>query len=139
MISIVAFFSLVVSPRVTVAPQPWRFTNRQLPLRKAHSENEWSALTVADLKEQLRSRGLAVSGKKADLVDRLIGSTPGTIPIPQGGGEDEDAVWDTVDGVEVRRPKLIRKNVAGTKVSQEFEELDAELLGEVGDACLAQL
>mmetsp|Transcript_19899 Transcript_19899/g.27026 ORF Transcript_19899/g.27026 Transcript_19899/m.27026 type:complete len:104 (-) Transcript_19899:41-352(-) len=32
---------------------------------------ELSAFTVAQLKDQLRSHGLPVSGRKADLVDRL--------------------------------------------------------------------
>lgn len=32
---------------------------------------DWSKLTVAKLKEVLKDRGLAITGKKADLVARL--------------------------------------------------------------------
>jgi len=39
-----------------------------------HGNGNYSALTVADLKDRLRDRGLRVSGKKTDLVDRLVAS-----------------------------------------------------------------
>lgn len=35
-------------------------------------EREWAAMTVAALKDELRKRGLKVSGKKAELVERLL-------------------------------------------------------------------
>ena len=38
----------------------------------AKSELEWLAMTVVQLKDELRSRGLKISGKKAELVKRLI-------------------------------------------------------------------
>ena len=33
---------------------------------------DWSSFTVVQLKDELRSRGLKVSGRKADLIDRLV-------------------------------------------------------------------
>jgi len=33
---------------------------------------DYSSMTVAELKKELKSRGLAVSGKKADLIARLM-------------------------------------------------------------------
>jgi hypothetical protein len=35
-------------------------------------EKEFQSMTCAQLKERLRLRGMKVSGKKADLVDRLL-------------------------------------------------------------------
>lgn len=32
---------------------------------------DWAAMKVVELKEECKKRGLAVSGKKADLVERL--------------------------------------------------------------------
>jgi hypothetical protein len=37
----------------------------------AEPEEDFTSLTVAQLKEILTERGLPISGKKADLVDRL--------------------------------------------------------------------
>lgn len=44
--------------------------------RKADEANlddakDWSKLKVTELKEELESRGLAITGKKADLIERL--------------------------------------------------------------------
>lgn len=33
---------------------------------------DWAAMKVAELKDECRERGLPVSGKKADLVERLV-------------------------------------------------------------------
>lgn len=40
--------------------------------------SEWEDLTVAELKEELTSRGLETTGRKADLVARLEASDRGT-------------------------------------------------------------
>ena len=40
--------------------------------RQARLEGELDAMTVAELKEELKEAGLPVSGKKADLKQRLI-------------------------------------------------------------------
>ena len=41
----------------------------------AAKPKDWSALTVVKLKEELRSRGLKVSGRKAELIERLMESS----------------------------------------------------------------
>ena len=38
-------------------------------------EEDFSTLTVADLKKRLSEQGLSVSGNKAELIDRLITQT----------------------------------------------------------------
>ena len=38
------------------------------------SNGDYSKMTVAELKEELRSKGLKVSGKKAELIERLESS-----------------------------------------------------------------
>ena len=35
--------------------------------------SDWSGLTVSELKEALKSRGLAVSGNKSELIERIMG------------------------------------------------------------------
>ena len=39
--------------------------------RKANEKPDYSAMTVPQLKKALKEKGLAVSGKKADLISRL--------------------------------------------------------------------
>ncbi len=41
----------------------------------AMSEDELSAMTVAELKVQLKELGLSTSGKKSELIARIIEST----------------------------------------------------------------
>ncbi|TVY73615.1 E3 ubiquitin-protein ligase Zswim2 [Lachnellula suecica] len=36
-----------------------------------NDQTDWASLTVSELKDELRTRGLTVSGKKSDLIDRL--------------------------------------------------------------------
>ena len=47
---------------------------------------EYEKMTVAELKELLKEQGLPVSGKKADLIERLVGAT-----------EEEDAPTEEVE------------------------------------------
>jgi hypothetical protein len=47
------------------------------------SENDLAKLTVAELKEKLREAGLKVSGRKAELIERLsAGASPGGATVP---------------------------------------------------------
>ena len=50
---------------------------RQLavPLVITPPSSEWGAMTVVQLKEELRSRSLRLGGKKAELIERLSGAT----------------------------------------------------------------
>ena len=49
---------------------------------------EYESMTVAQLKELLKEQGLPVSGKKAELIERLMESS---------GAEEEEVVEDTVE------------------------------------------
>ena len=49
---------------------------------------EYQSMTVAQLKELLKEQGLPVSGKKAELIERLMESS---------GAEEEEVVEDTVE------------------------------------------
>ena len=61
-------------------------TTRIAPLsriRMLSSENDLAKLTVAELKEKLREAGLKVSGRKAELIERLReGASPGGATVP---------------------------------------------------------
>ena len=38
----------------------------------SETPKNWNKLTVADLKDELQTRGLPTSGRKSELIDRLI-------------------------------------------------------------------
>lgn len=44
---------------------------------------DWNKLTIPQLKEQLKKRGLDQSGKKADLIGRLVASNQGLFGLFQ--------------------------------------------------------
>lgn len=75
--------------------------------RYLSSRDELERLTVPELKTQLRSLGLKVGGRKAELVDRLVlgdnenvNAKPSTNPTPSTNEEEIDgsevAVYDSV-------------------------------------------
>lgn len=53
---------------------------------------ELSFLKVSELKEELRARGLKVSGRKAELIERLEQAIAKA--VPSSGGGDGSAAWD---------------------------------------------
>lgn len=44
---------------------------------------DWNKLTIPQLKEQLKKRGLDQSGKKADLIGRLVANNQGLFGLFQ--------------------------------------------------------
>lgn len=42
---------------------------------------DWNKLTIPQLKEQLKKRGLDQSGKKADLIGRLVANSQGLFDL----------------------------------------------------------
>lgn len=103
-----------------------------------------AALTIPELKEQLRARGLRVGGKKAELVERLAEARRG-----DGGtdaGAEGDAVAEAVLGPEARPEEeeapsgvqveqRLREQLLGrdTNLDEETDEEDGEETGEEDD------
>jgi SAP domain-containing ribonucleoprotein len=60
---------------------------------------DWNRLTVLQLKGELKSRGLPLSGKKADLVERLVSyeETDGESGCESGDGSDSESDVESVD------------------------------------------
>ena len=65
-------------------------TTISVNLSQEGSSTNWNDLTVPELKRQLRLRGLKVSGKKSELVDRLFASNNGTGKSFASNGPDEE-------------------------------------------------
>ena len=64
-----------------------------VPLKEVET-NRWDAMTVTDLRVELTNRGLVVSGKKDELIARLLDddSTPvEEVVIDEGDDEDEQS------------------------------------------------
>lgn len=54
-----------------------------------------SASTIPQLKDELRKRGLRVGGRKAELIDRLLGAAPATgadVPVSNDNELPADAI-----------------------------------------------
>ena len=49
-------------------------SSKSVEVNDAHNIDDLSSLTVPELKDMLRDRGLKVGGKKAELIDRLQGT-----------------------------------------------------------------
>ena len=60
---------------------------------------DYESMTVAQLKELLKERDLPVSGKKGELVDRLLDSEGGAAPVAEDApaAADDDDSWDDED------------------------------------------
>eukprot|EP00977_Amphora_coffeiformis_P010056 scaffold2353_cov167-Amphora_coffeaeformis.AAC.47 len=62
--------------------------SRESPMSRSVVEN----MNVNQLKQQLRLRGLKVSGRKVELVDRLVASTSSSFPLKQEVVQDEKVI-----------------------------------------------
>ena len=62
--------------------------SRESPISRSRVEG----MTVNQLRQQLRLRGLKVSGRKAELVERLMGSASSSFPINQEVVQDEKVI-----------------------------------------------
>lgn len=72
-------------------------------MEDALTETELNSLTIAQLKQQLRLRGLKVSGRKRDLVDRLLASTRSSSPSLQSTFDDDEDEEDTTATSKARK------------------------------------
>jgi dienelactone hydrolase len=77
--------------------------SRESPLSRAAVD----AMNVNQLKQQLRLRGLKVSGKKAELVGRLVGSTASSYPLSSDIVEDETVKSKARKFADERRKDLV--------------------------------
>lgn len=100
----------------------------QMPEWEVPSAEELSSMKVDDLRERCRELGLTVSGKKQDLIERLLDSgksdeNPERPNIDDSGDDAEADVSDAVDKL------LARFEGGGSSVQEaEAEVLEAEVL-----------
>ena len=84
-----------------------------------------SSSTVAQLREICKNRGLIVSGKKADLIDRILEDSG--VSITQREGEEK-----TEDGSEWENDALVLDDEGETR--QKVEDVLSKIKGEVVEA-----
>ena len=77
--------------------------SRESPVSRSLVEN----MNVNQLKQQLRLRGLKVSGKKAELVDRLVASTSSSFPLSQEVVQDEKVISKAVEFAKENQKEFI--------------------------------
>ena len=53
---------------------------------------DYESMTIAQLKDLLRERGLKVGGKKSELIERLAGSEPSSETVPEEAQNAEEEV-----------------------------------------------
>ena len=87
-----------------------------------------SSSTVAQLREICKDRGLMVSGKKADLIDRILEDSG--VSITQDAGKDrteDDNDWEK-DALVLDDEAETRQNVADVLSKIKEEVVEAELI-----------
>ena len=68
--------------------------------------SDWSGLTVSELKEALKSRGLAVSGNKSELIERIMGDEVIEAEFADWeGGPQRDAILEASSSFKPRRSR----------------------------------
>jgi methyl-accepting chemotaxis protein len=107
------------------------------------SEADYSGYTVYELKDELKERGLKVSGKKADLITRLVTDLNATVEavenVIEQTEEAVDAVETAADEVSDIGEKLAEKDVKGAltelkDASDDIEKAAEETLEAAEDA-----
>jgi len=107
------------------------------------SEAEYSDYTVYELKDELKERGLKVSGKKADLITRLVADLNSSVEavenVIEQTEEAVDAVETAADEVSDIGEKLAEKDVKGAltelkDASDDIEKAAEETLEAAEDA-----
>eukprot|EP00339_Tiarina_fusa_P010779 CAMPEP_0117055420 /NCGR_PEP_ID=MMETSP0472-20121206/38417_1 /TAXON_ID=693140 ORGANISM="Tiarina fusus, Strain LIS" /NCGR_SAMPLE_ID=MMETSP0472 /ASSEMBLY_ACC=CAM_ASM_000603 /LENGTH=237 /DNA_ID=CAMNT_0004771405 /DNA_START=87 /DNA_END=797 /DNA_ORIENTATION=+ len=98
------------------------------------SREEIEALTVPQLKQQLRLRGLKVSGKKQELLDRLLRSSSKWRPEPVGSEDDGGSSSSQPLNGTPQEPEVIAADPKGgakkkkTKAQKLAEEKGKEFI-----------
>ena len=107
------------------------------------SEADYSDYTVYELKDELKERGLKVSGKKADLITRLVADLNASVEavenVIEQTEEAVDAVETAADEVGDVSEKLAEKDIKGAltelkDASDDIEKAAEETLEAAEDA-----
>tara|TARA_R110002051_G_scaffold324701_1_gene423224 strand:- start:4029 stop:4520 length:492 start_codon:yes stop_codon:yes gene_type:complete len=110
---------------------------------KIVSEVEYSDYTVYELKDELKERGLKVSGKKSDLITRLVTDLNATIEAVENVIEQTeeaiDAIETAADEMGDVSDKLAEKDIKGAltelkDASDDIEKAAEETLEAAEDA-----
>tara|TARA_R110002060_G_scaffold44850_1_gene56203 strand:+ start:234 stop:725 length:492 start_codon:yes stop_codon:yes gene_type:complete len=110
---------------------------------KIVSEVEYSDYTVYELKDELKERGLKVSGKKSDLITRLVTDLNATIEavenVIEQTEEAVDAIETAADEMGDVSDKLAEKDIKGAltelkDASDDIEKAAEETLEAAEDA-----
>ena len=110
---------------------------------KIVSEVEYSDYTVYELKDELKERGLKVSGKKSDLITRLVTDLNATIEavenVIEQTEEAVDAIETAADEMGDVSEKIAEKDVKGAltelkDASDDIEKAAEETIEAAEDA-----
>lgn len=111
-----AMVSVLLSPHALGAATAFLSPTARPPLAAARlfssgpaSPDDLDALRVPDLKDRLRSLGLKVGGRKADLVERLRSASGGPVVVGGGGAPalEEVSVSTSVSSYDAVPPGAI--------------------------------
>ena len=110
---------------------------------KMVSEDDFQSHTVYELKDELKERGLKVSGKKSELITRLVSDLNATLQsvenVIEQTEEAVDAVENAVDEVADVSEKLAEKDIKGAiselkDASDDIEKAAEESMEAIEDA-----
>lgn len=106
-------------------------------------EEDYSQYTVYELKDELKERGLKVSGKKSELISRLVSDLNSTVEavenVIEQTEEAADAVETAADEVGDVADKIADKDIKGAltelkDASDDIEKAAEETIEAVEDA-----
>lgn len=97
------------------------------------SENDWSSMTVPMLKQALKDRGLKVSGKKVELVDRLESKESEKLDGTTDDHDDDDAEDVSIVAEEVEEAEEAAEEVEEIEEAVEAEETVATMESDDND------
>ena len=81
---------------------------------------DYESMTVAQLKDLLRERGLKIGGNKSELIERLAGSESSPEPVPE-------ETQNTPDEVEIEEPGIADEGDFDEELfDEEWEDEDEE-------------
>ena len=82
------------------------------------SEDDYSTYTVYELKDDLKERGLKVSGKKADLISRLVSDLNSTIESVENVIEQTE---EATEAIEIAADETMEAVEDALETAEELE------------------